>query len=116
MPDTSQDSTHPVLRADDVDHLEWVQALRRSEEIYRRLARNLPNVAVFVFDHDLRLLVAEGGGLTKQGVEPDAVEGRSLRDVISDKSWARSRGSAGPPCRGSGGTRSTPRPPERAAS
>lgn len=44
--------------------------------------RQLPNVAVFVFDFDLRLLVAEGEALTDQGLRDTDAEGKLLSDVL----------------------------------
>ena len=35
-------------------------SLRKSEELYRTLARNLPDTEVLLFDHDLRYLIAGG--------------------------------------------------------
>lgn len=46
--------------------------------------RQLPNVAVFVFDFDLRLLVAEGEALTHQGLRDTDAEGKLLSDVLVD--------------------------------
>ncbi len=56
--------------------------VRRGEELYRLLMQQLPNVAVFVFDHDLRLMVAEGEALTHQGLHDTDVEGKLLSDVL----------------------------------
>lgn len=55
---------------------------RQGEELYRLLMRQLPNVAVFVFDFDFRLLVAEGEALTYQGLRDSDVEGKFLSDVL----------------------------------
>ena len=55
---------------------------RQGEELYRLLMRQLPNVAVFVFDFDLRLLVAEGEALTHQGLRDSDAEGKLLSDVL----------------------------------
>jgi diguanylate cyclase (GGDEF)-like protein/PAS domain S-box-containing protein len=58
------------------------ETLRRGEELYRLLGEQLPNVAVLVFDPDLRVLVAVGEALTNHGVRERDVEGRSLREVM----------------------------------
>jgi diguanylate cyclase (GGDEF)-like protein len=54
----------------------------RGEDLYRALARDLPNVAVFVFDHDLRVLVAEGEALTRHRLRHTSVVGRLLEEVL----------------------------------
>ncbi len=58
------------------------ETIRRGEELYRMLARQLPNVAVVVFDRELRVLVAEGEALMGHGIREHAVEGRPLREVM----------------------------------
>lgn len=52
-------------------------------DLYRTLARNLPSMAVLLFDHDLRFLAAEGAALTKSGINPEAMVGRLLLEVVS---------------------------------
>ncbi len=61
---------------------------RRDQELYRRLMQQLPNVAVFVFDHDLRLLVAEGEALTHQDLRDVDVEGKLLSDVLVEDAFS----------------------------
>ena len=63
------------------------QELERGETLYRALARNLPNVAVFVFDHDLRVLVAEGEALTKHRLRETNVHGKLLEEVLEQDSY-----------------------------
>jgi PAS domain-containing protein len=49
------------------------QELRRKDELYRTLARNFPNGAVFLFDQDLRYTLAEGAGITALGLSKRVV-------------------------------------------
>lgn len=59
------------------------ERVRRDQEArYRSLARTLPDIAVFLFDHDLRFLVAEGAALEAQGYRRELVEGRTLTEVL----------------------------------
>ena len=77
---------HPPV--DDLDALPTAARIRREQEVhYRTLARALPDVAVFLFDHDLRFLVAEGAALEAQGYQREALEGRTLGEVT--ESWRR---------------------------
>jgi diguanylate cyclase (GGDEF)-like protein len=65
------------------------ETLRCGEELYRRLMQQLPNVAVFVFDDDLRLLVAEGEALTHQGLRDSDVEGKLMSDVLVEGTFSK---------------------------
>lgn len=58
------------------------QALRESEERYRRLVQNFPNGAVLLFDHDLRYLLAEGQGLVELGLDLTLLEGKAICEVF----------------------------------
>jgi PAS domain S-box-containing protein len=53
-------------------------ALRKSEELYRTLAKNFPNGAVLLFDRDLRHIIAEGGELARVGLSKESVEGKTI--------------------------------------
>jgi diguanylate cyclase (GGDEF)-like protein/PAS domain S-box-containing protein len=57
------------------------KALRESDDLYRTLARNLPNASAFLFDRDLRFLVAEGGPLSEHGYSRD-MEGKTLWEAV----------------------------------
>ena len=57
-------------------------ALRKSEALYRTLAKNIPNGAVLLFDRDLRYLVAEGIELASAGRSKESVEGKTLWEVF----------------------------------
>ncbi|MDX2100876.1 MAG: PAS domain-containing protein [Leptolyngbyaceae cyanobacterium bins.59] len=57
-------------------------ALRESEERYRTLARNFPNGAVFLFDQDLRYVLAEGQGLAQVGLDRASLEGKTIWEVL----------------------------------
>ena len=61
------------------------EALRRSRELYRTLARHLPDSAVFLFDTNLRYLLAEGTVIGRLGHSPDDFEGRTLFEVESSQ-------------------------------
>jgi PAS domain S-box-containing protein len=58
------------------------EALRQSEARYRALASNLPDASVFLFDHDLRYLVADGTNFKASGLSKEALEGRTIWDVL----------------------------------
>jgi PAS domain S-box-containing protein len=57
-------------------------ALRRNEQLYRTLARNIPNGSVFMFDEDLRYTLVDGTGLRDSGPPKEVFEGRTMREVF----------------------------------
>jgi PAS domain S-box-containing protein len=58
------------------------EALRRSEALYRALARNYPGGAVLLVDRALTCTLAEGQGLPLLGLSREAVEGRAIVDAL----------------------------------
>jgi PAS domain S-box-containing protein len=58
------------------------EALRHRERLYRTLAQQFPNGAVFLFDRDLRFLIAEGSGLPAMGLPAGALEGKRFREAL----------------------------------
>ena len=61
------------------------QELRRKDELYRTLARNFPNGAVFLFDRDLRYTLAEGAEIKAMGLSSEAFEGKTLWEALSSE-------------------------------
>ncbi len=53
-------------------------ALRKSEELYRTLAANFPNGAVFLYDQELRYTIADGSGLAAVGLSKEAFTGKTI--------------------------------------
>lgn len=65
------------------------EAVRQSGEMYRTLARNFPDGAVCLFDHELRFSLVEGTGLETTGLAKQALESRTLREALSSERAAR---------------------------
>jgi diguanylate cyclase (GGDEF)-like protein len=63
------------------------EALRLGEELYRSLARNLHRSSVLLFDHELRLLVAEGEILLRRDLGYEALSGLQLEGVLPAHAW-----------------------------
>ena len=66
-----------------------VDALRISEARYRALATNLPDTSVFLYDHDLRYVLVDGATIERVGLSKEALEGRTIFDVLSAEQSAR---------------------------
>jgi PAS domain S-box-containing protein len=62
--------------------LEAEQAVLRNRAYYRTLTTNIPNVAAFLFDHNLKLILADGSTFRKQGFTPEIMEGKRLPEVM----------------------------------
>lgn len=57
-------------------------ALRVSENYYRYLVRNLPNTAVFLYDRELRFILAEGQLHPEFNFTTKEIEGKTLWEVL----------------------------------
>ncbi|MEQ8536580.1 MAG: PAS domain S-box protein [Coleofasciculus sp. D1-CHI-01] len=71
------------------DRKQVEDALCTSEYLYRAMARNFPNGAMFLFDHNLRYLVADGQALTEAGHRGEALRGKTLWEVLPPDNCAR---------------------------
>ena len=81
---------HFVGQIEDVtERRRMVEALMISQARYKGLIGGLPDSTVHLFDHDLRLLLSEGERMRAHGYDPDAMEGRLLRDVVPEAAFER---------------------------
>jgi diguanylate cyclase (GGDEF)-like protein/PAS domain S-box-containing protein len=66
------------------------ESLGRSEEMYRTLARSLPNSAIVLFDQDLRYQVADGAKLlTSLGLSQAQLVGKTFMEVARPENVAQ---------------------------
>jgi hypothetical protein len=56
-----------------------------SDYAYRALAEHLPDVAIFVFDQDLRFKLATGAGLAKSAWRTEEIIGRTVDELFPPK-------------------------------
>ncbi|HET6249693.1 MAG TPA: DUF4118 domain-containing protein [Tepidisphaeraceae bacterium] len=54
------------------------EGARRSEQLYRTLAHNFPNGAVFLLDNGMRIALAEGRAISVSGIAGDKLRGVHL--------------------------------------
>jgi len=63
------------------------EALVKSQILYRAVASNIPNGAVFIFDEKLRCFFADGKGLKNVGIDPEKLAGKNLRYIMGDEAF-----------------------------
>jgi PAS domain S-box-containing protein len=59
------------------------KVLRISENLYRQIARNIPRSAIFVFDRQLRYLLAEGNLIGFISLKREHIEGKSIYELFT---------------------------------
>jgi PAS domain S-box-containing protein len=57
------------------------EKLKQSEQLYRQIARNVPNSGIFIFDKDLRYVLAEGSLIGIISPPKEQVEGKTIYDI-----------------------------------
>lgn len=57
--------------------------LRDSEELHQAFARNFPNGALVLYNHDLRYTLVDGLGLEELGLSKEGMEGKTIWEVFS---------------------------------
>lgn len=67
----------------------YEEALQRSENIYRNLVRNLPDISVLLFDTELRYIVAEGIVPHHHPFNSAFIEGKTIWEVLPAKEASR---------------------------
>jgi PAS domain S-box-containing protein len=67
------------------DRKQTEEALRKSEQLYRKLASNFPNGAVMLFDRELRYTLAEGTELAAVGLSKELMEGKTIWEVFPEE-------------------------------
>lgn len=59
-----------------------LERLEYREYLYRSLVNTLPKTAVFMFDHEMRYLIAEGNALSEHGFKSEDLVGNTLDDAL----------------------------------
>jgi PAS domain S-box-containing protein len=76
---------HPYwvsIQRDITDERDARRRLEESRLRYQTLVDFFPNGAIFLYDRDLRFVLAGGQGLAEMGLDPDEVVGRRLDEVL----------------------------------
>ena len=70
---------------DITDRVQREQALRAVKGRYQALVENFPSGGVFLFDDELRFMLARGQGLERVGLSPSDIEGKRPADLFPDE-------------------------------
>jgi len=74
-----------VLIHDDITPRKQLEhELQTREQLYQNLVHSLPEVAILVFDQDLRYIIAEGRSLEAYGYDHDEMIGRTFYEVLPE--------------------------------
>lgn len=88
----NQDSNSIVTVITDLSELkENERRLKYSESLYRQIARNVPNSAIYVFDKKLVYHLAEGSLVGSISLPKDQIEGRHVLDTGEDMEVLKER-------------------------
>ncbi|CAM6004417.1 unnamed protein product [Sphagnum balticum] len=78
----SDHSTNILGIVNDITEIKSAEErLKQSEQLYRQIARNVPNSAILIFDKDLRFVLAEGALVGVITPPKDLVEGKTIYEA-----------------------------------
>ena len=78
----SDNSTNILGIVNDITEIKSAEErLKQSEQLYRQIARNVPNSAILIFDQDLRFVLAEGALIGVISPPKEQVEGKTIYEV-----------------------------------
>jgi len=79
----AKDVTERKLRESEDDEAE--RLIRHSEALHRTLTSNLPDTTVFLLDHELRILVADGEAIRRLGfLDAEMFRGRLVSELYAE--------------------------------
>ncbi|HSN98235.1 MAG TPA: ATP-binding protein [Candidatus Nanopelagicales bacterium] len=82
------EAANEALRREVAERRRAEEVLRASEARLQTLVHHFPNGGVFLFDHELRYLVADGRGLAKVGLMPDMMVGKRIDELLDPETYA----------------------------
>ncbi len=85
IPSFTGNNTNILGVATDITAIkEAKEELKLSEQLYREIARNLPKAAMFIFDKDLKFILAEGPLVGIVSKKKSEIEGKTVFETIRE--------------------------------
>jgi PAS domain S-box-containing protein len=75
-----------LIGQDATRELKLRKEIQRTHKLYRTMAANIPNSAIFMFDRQLRFILVEGDNLNKDGINKSKMVGKTFREIFSEAS------------------------------
>lgn len=69
---------------DITNHIKIQQNLHQSISLHRLLAANVPDINMYLFDTDMRFVIAEGSEMKNHGLTPEYFEGKTISELYDD--------------------------------
>ena len=77
-----------LTTGEDVTNFHRIQnELQNTIYQYRTLAGNIPDTNMYLFDRDLRFIIAEGSEMKRFNLSKDDLEGRTIYELLNNESW-----------------------------
>ena len=90
IPSISGDEMNVLgVSADITDVKETKESLKITEQLYREIARNLPKAGMFIFDKQLRYILAEGPLIGVISKPKHEIEGKLVTETIAESEQER---------------------------
>jgi PAS domain S-box-containing protein len=78
----SDNSTNILGIVNDITDIKSAEErLKQSEQLYRQIARNVPNSAILIFDKDMRFVLAEGALIGIISPPKEQIEGKTIYEA-----------------------------------
>jgi PAS domain S-box-containing protein len=75
-----------LISGEDVtEYLKDKNELQKDLNLYRILANNIPDINLYLFDKDIRFILAEGNEMKNNGFSHETFEGKKLSEISSEQ-------------------------------
>jgi PAS domain S-box-containing protein len=71
-----------IISGNDItDHVDRLHNLQSTVNFYSKLTENIPGICLFLFDKNLRFIIAGGGDMKNIGFAPEDFEGKTIYEI-----------------------------------
>lgn len=84
--ETSKGDRNVAIIADNItEHLRIQEELERTASLYKMLASNIPDIGIFIYDENLRFILAEGNELIVDASDNKTFIGNTIQEVFPER-------------------------------